>query len=72
MTLHSVCENLDLASGRWFFDDGRASRVLPRELVENVRMGLRSVVKEGRWTNRPKTGYDMIEGLSFRTWMPRW
>ncbi len=26
-------------------------------------MGLDRAVKEGRWVNRPKTGYDLIDGL---------
>ena len=32
-------------------------------LSENVSMGLDRAVKEGRWINRPKTGYDLINGL---------
>ena len=32
-------------------------------LSENVSMGLDRLVKEGRWPNRPKTGYDMKGGL---------
>ena len=33
------------------------------ELSENVKMGIERAVKEGRWINRPKTGYDLAEGL---------
>jgi hypothetical protein len=29
-------------------------------LSENVRMGLDRAINEGRWVNRPKTGYDLV------------
>lgn len=64
--LHSVCENLDLSSpaGRWFFSMmGGQAEYYREALSENVSMGLDRLVKEGRWPNRPKTGYDMIDGL---------
>ena len=32
-------------------------------LSENVSMGLDRAVKEGRWINKPKTGYMMIDKL---------
>jgi DNA invertase Pin-like site-specific DNA recombinase len=66
VTLHSVCENLDLSSpaGRWFFSMmGGQAEYYREALSENVRMGLDRAVKEGRWINRPKTGYDLIDGL---------
>ena len=66
VTLHSVCENLDLSSpaGRWFFSMmGGQAEYYREALSENVKMGLDRAVKEGRWVNRPKTGYDLIEGL---------
>ena len=66
VTLHSVCENLDLSSpaGRWFFSMmGGQAEYFRESLSENVGMGLDRVVKEGRWPNRPKTGYDLIGGL---------
>jgi DNA invertase Pin-like site-specific DNA recombinase len=66
VTLHSVCENLDLSSpaGRWFFSMmGGQAEYYREALSENVSMGLDRLVKEGRWPNRPKTGYDMIDGL---------
>ncbi len=64
--LHSVCENLDLSTpaGRWFFSMmGGQAEYYREALSENVSMGLDRVVKEGRWPNRPKTGYDMIDKL---------
>ena len=66
VTLHSVCENLDLSSpaGRWFFSMmGGQAEYYREALAENVRMGLDQAVKEGRWVNRPKTGYDLVDGL---------
>jgi DNA invertase Pin-like site-specific DNA recombinase len=66
VTLHSVCENLDLSSpaGRWFFSMmGGQAEYYREALSENVSMGLDRAVKEGRWPNRPKTGYDLIDGL---------
>jgi site-specific DNA recombinase len=66
VTLHSVCENLDLSTpaGRWFFSMmGGQAEYYREALSENVSMGLDRLVKEGRWPNRPKTGYDMIDKL---------
>jgi site-specific DNA recombinase len=66
VTLHSVCENLDLSTpaGRWFFSMmGGQAEYYRDALAENVRMGHDRAVKEGRWINRPKTGYDIIDGL---------
>lgn len=66
VTLHSVCENLDLSSpaGRWFFSMmGGQAEYYREALSENVGMGLDRAVKEGRWINRPKTGYDLVGKL---------
>jgi site-specific DNA recombinase len=63
--LHSVCENIDLSSpaGRWFISImGGQAKYYRDSLAENVRMGHDRTVKEGRWINRPKTGYDLVEG----------
>lgn len=65
VALHSVCENLDLStpSGRWFFSMmGGQAEYYRDALAENVRMGHERAVKEGRWINRPKTGYDLVDG----------
>ena len=32
------------------------------QLAENVRMGMQQAVRQGKWVNRPKTGYDLIDG----------
>jgi site-specific DNA recombinase len=64
--LHSVSENLDLssASGRMFYNVlGSFAQYFREQLSENVKMGNERAVKEGRWINRPKTGYDLNEGL---------
>ena len=63
--LHSVSENLDLssASGRMFYNVlGSFAQYFREQLSENVKMGNDRAVKEGRWINRPKTGYDLIDG----------
>jgi site-specific DNA recombinase len=65
VALHSVSENLDLssASGRMFYNIlGTFAQFFREQLAENVKMGNDRAVKEGRWINRPKTGYDLIEG----------
>ncbi len=65
IALHSVSENLDLssASGRMFYNIlGTFAQFFREQLAENVKMGNDRAVKEGRWINRPKTGYDLVEG----------
>jgi site-specific DNA recombinase len=65
VALHSVSENLDLssASGRMFYNIlGTFAQFFREQLSENVKMGNDRAVKEGRWINRPKTGYDLIDG----------
>ena len=64
VTLHSVCENLDLSSpsGRLFFSlMGGQAEYYRDALAENVRMGNARAHKEGRHINRPKFGYDLVE-----------
>ena len=66
VSLHSVSENLDLSSaaGRMFYNVlGSFAQYLREQLLENVRMGNDCAIKEGRWINRPKTGYDLLDGL---------
>ncbi len=66
VSLHSVSENLDLSSaaGRMFYNVlGSFAQYFREQLSENVRMGNERAIKEGRWINRPKTGYDLIDGL---------
>src|ERR1700730_4758099 len=57
--LHSVTENLDLstASGRMYFNIiGTFAQFYREQLSENVKMGMSQAARDGRWTNRPKTG----------------
>jgi site-specific DNA recombinase len=64
VTLHSVCESLDLStpSGRWFFSMmGGQAEYFREALAENVRMGNARAHKEGRHLNRPKFGYDLVD-----------
>ncbi len=64
VTLHSVCENLDLSSpsGRLFFSlMGGQAEYYRDALAENVRMGNARAHKEGRHLNRPKFGYNLVE-----------
>ncbi len=63
--LHSFTEKLDLSSatGRMFYNIlGSFAQFYREQLSENVRMGTQQAAKQGRWTNRPKTGYDLIAG----------
>lgn len=65
VALHSVSENLDLssASGRMFYNIlGAFAQFFREQLSENVRMGNQRAAIEGKWLNRPKTGYDMVNG----------
>ena len=64
VALHSVSENLDLssASGRMFYNIlGSFAQYFREHLGENVKMGNDRAVSEGRWINRPPTGYDLID-----------
>ena len=63
--LHSVNENFDLSSatGRMYFNIiGSFAQFYREQLAENVRMGMHQAVREGKWVNRPKTGYDLVDG----------
>jgi hypothetical protein len=41
---------------------GTFAQFYREQLSENVKMGMSQAAREGRWTNRPKTGYDLING----------
>jgi DNA invertase Pin-like site-specific DNA recombinase len=63
--LHSFTERIDLSSatGRMFYHVlGSFAQFYREQLAENVRMGMQQAAREGKWTNRPKTGYDLVEG----------
>ncbi len=65
VALHSVSENLDLSSaaGRMFYNIlGTFAQYFREQLSENVRMGNDRAIKEGKHINRPKTGYDLLDG----------
>ena len=65
MALHSFTERLDLSSatGRMFYNVlGSFAQFYREQLAENVRMGMARAAREGKWINRPKTGYDLIDG----------
>lgn len=64
--LHSFTENLDLSSatGRMYYNVlGSFAQFYREQLAENVRMGMAQAMREGRWLNRPPTGYDLKAGL---------
>lgn len=66
VTLHSFCERLDMSSatGRMFFNIlGSFAQFYREQLAENVRMGMGQAVREGKWVNRAKTGYALVDGL---------
>lgn len=63
--LHSFTERLDLSSatGRMFYNVlGSFAQFYREQLGENVVMGMTQAVREGKWINRPKTGYDLTDG----------
>lgn len=65
VALHSFTERLDLSSatGRMFYNVlGSFAQFYREQLAENVVMGMSRAAQEGKWTNRPKTGYDLIDG----------
>ena len=41
---------------------GSFAQFYREQLAENVRMGMQQAVRQGKWVNRPKTGYDLIDG----------
>jgi site-specific DNA recombinase len=64
--LHSFSERIDLSSatGRMFYNVlGSFAQFYREQLAENVRMGMAQAMREGRWVNRPPTGYDLVDGL---------
>ncbi len=65
VALHSFSEKIDLSSatGRMFYSVlGAFAQFYREQLAENVRMGMQQAVREGKWINRPKTGFDLIDG----------
>lgn len=66
VALHSFSEKLDLSSatGRMFYNVlGSFAQFYREQLAENVRMGMAQAMRQGRWCNRPPTGYDLVDGL---------
>ena len=41
---------------------GSFAQFYREQLAENVRMGMGQAVRQGRWINRPKTGYSLVAG----------
>lgn len=65
VALHSFTEKIDLSSatGRMFYNIlGSFAQFYREQLAENVRMGMQQAAHQGRWMNRPKTGYDLVGG----------
>ncbi len=65
VALHSFSEKIDLSSatGRMFYSVlGAFAQFYREQLAENVRMGMQQGAREGKWMNRPKTGYDLVNG----------
>ncbi|HVV75893.1 MAG TPA: recombinase family protein [Mycobacteriales bacterium] len=65
VALHSFTERIDLSSatGRMFYNVlGSFAQFYREQLAENVKLGLHQAARQGRWVNRPKTGYDLIGG----------
>ena len=66
VALHSFSERIDLSSatGRMFYNIlGSFAQFYREQLAENVRMGMQQAAREGKWTNRPKTGYSLVNGM---------
>jgi DNA invertase Pin-like site-specific DNA recombinase len=65
VALHSFTEKIDLSSAtdRMFYNIlGSFAQFYREQLAENVRMGMQQAVRQGKWVNRPKTGYDLVDG----------
>lgn len=65
VALHSFTEKIDLSSatGRMFYNIlGSFAQFYREQLAENVRMGMQQAVRQGKWVNRPKTGYALVDG----------
>lgn len=63
--LHSFTEKLDLSSatGRMFYNIlGAFAQFYREQLAENVKLGMQQAAREGKWVNRPKTGYSWSDG----------
>jgi site-specific DNA recombinase len=63
--LHSFTEKLDLSSatGRMFYNIlGAFAQFYREQLAENVRLGMQQAARQGKWVNRPKMGYDLVDG----------
>jgi site-specific DNA recombinase len=63
--LHSFTEKLDLSSatGRMFYNIlGAFAQFYREQLAENVRLGMHQAARQGKWVNRPKMGYDLVDG----------
>jgi hypothetical protein len=64
--LHSFSERIDLSSatGRMFYNVlGAFAQFYREQLAENVTMGMAQAMRQGRWCNRPPTGYDLVDGV---------
>lgn len=42
---------------------GSFAQFYREQLAENVRMGMQQAIRQGKWINRPKTGYNLREGV---------
>lgn len=63
--LHSFTEKIDLSSatGRMFYNIlGAFAQFYREQLAENVKLGMHEAAREGKWTNRAKTGYSWVNG----------
>jgi site-specific DNA recombinase len=63
--LYSFTEQLDLSSatGRMQFNIlGTFAQFYREQLAENVKMGTAQGARQGKWMNRAKTGYSMVDG----------
>jgi len=65
VALHPFTERLDLSSatGRMFYNVlGSFAQFYREQMAENVVMRMGRAAQEGKWINRPKTGYDLVDG----------
>jgi site-specific DNA recombinase len=66
VSLHSINEgkvDLSTAAGRMQIGvHGVFAQFYREHIVENVKMGMEQAAREGKWLNRPPTGYSMING----------
>lgn len=65
VALQSFTERLGLSSAkdRMFYNVlGSSAQFYREQLAEKVVMGMSRAAREGGWTNRPKTGHDLIDG----------